>query len=129
MNCKREGCDNPVSGKKQYCSGACRTKASRTSVTDVALKPQNVTVDGMCYNRPAVACPEFDTRPAPLDPTDQPIPQNRGRYKRVDGTVYQFDCRGHSFECKHPYDDEQGKSHLAVYETVDDVRRAGGAWT
>ena len=124
MKCKGEGCNEPVTGKSQYCSGACRTRASRASVTLVTPEPPNVTVDGKCYNRPAVACREFGTRPEPLDPTDQPIPMNRGRYKQADGTVYQFDCQGKHFECKFPFKDRYGKPHLAVYETVADVRQA-----
>ncbi len=143
MKCKWKNCDNDVTGKALYCSGACRVKQSRAStsvtpepaasVTDVTVKPQSVTVEGSVtmprmierrYNRQAVACDEFNSRPTPLDPTDRPIPHNRGRYVRRDGTVYQFDARGQSFDCKHPFTDRYGKSHLAVYETVADVREA-----
>ncbi len=49
---------------------------------------------GKVYNRPAISCSEFNTRPAPLQVTDTPVPRNRGRYTREDGSVYQFDCTG-----------------------------------
>jgi hypothetical protein len=127
MKCKWKDCENEVSGKALYCSGACRVKQSR-SVTKPVVTCPLVTVDGKCYNRQAVACFEFGSRPEPLAPTDQPVPKNRGRYKRADGTVYQFDATGHSFECKHPFKDKESVEHLAVYETVADVRAAGGAW-
>ncbi len=90
----------------------------------VTVDVDNVTVDGKCYNRPAVECSEFGTRPAPLDCTDQPILRNRGRYIRKDGTAYQFDSRGKSFECKFAFTERGGKCHLAVYETAADVRQA-----
>ncbi len=134
MKCKREGCGRPVTGKAQYCSGACRTKVSRaknpqTPVTVPTVISASVTVGGKCYNRLAIRCPEFGTRPCPVAATDKPVPKNRGRYKRLDGTVYQFDAGGQVFECKHPFKDKQGKEHLAVYETVADARKAaGGAW-
>lgn len=128
--CKREGCEKSVQGKAKYCSGACRVAQSRASVTP--QRPQvlpDVTVEGKCYNRPAVKCSEFGTRPAPLDSTDIPFPLNRGRYTRQDGTVYMFDAGGQVFECVHPFTDKAGKPHLAVYETAEDVRQAvGGAW-
>ena len=48
MSCKRNGCDKSVTGKALYCSGACRTQASRVSVTpsvtDVTVTPEDVTV-------------------------------------------------------------------------------------
>ncbi len=103
------------------------TPVTKPSVTPLAY----VTIDDeQVYGRQAVHyrySTDFDTRPEPLDPTDQPVPHNRGGYRRADGTVYQFDVRGHSFECKHQYKDRYGKSHLAVYETVASVRAAGAA--
>ena len=33
MKCKWKECDNEVTGKALYCSGACRSKASRASVS------------------------------------------------------------------------------------------------
>ncbi len=138
MKCKWKDCDNEAKGKGFYCSGACRTNASRASRATVSPAPvpsvsrdtvgvDYVTVDGRCYNRQAVECREFGTRPEPLDATDQPVPNNRGRYRCVDGTVYQFDSQGRSLECKHPFYDRVGVKHLAVHETVADVRAAAGA--
>ena len=132
--CKREGCNRPVTGKALYCSCTRRNKASRSrasvspsvSLPSVSLA-EYVTVEGKCYGRPAVECPEFGTRPEPLDHTDQPFPKNRGRYTRTDGSVYMFDAGGQVFECKHPFKDKYGKPHLAVYETAADVREAAGA--
>ena len=128
MKCKRVGCNNPVTGKSQYCSESCKTVHNRNKRAGT-IQPEQmsyVPVDGKCYHRQAVACREFGTRPAPVDPTDQPIPKNRGRYKRAASTVYQFDCCGKHFECKFPFKDRYGKPHLAVYETVADVRQAAG---
>lgn len=48
MQCKRINCDNTVTGKALFCSGACRTAVSRAdtamqvlqaTVTDVTLEP------------------------------------------------------------------------------------------
>ncbi len=83
----------------------------------IDMRPEPVA---KCYNRPAVQCYEFNTRPQPLDPADTPIKHNRGRYKRKDGTVYQFDSRGRAFD---PYTGRDGKQHMAVYADPDEVRR------
>lgn len=58
------------------------------------MPPQTV------YKRQAVSYDgdDFETRPEPLDPTDQPLSRNRGRYTRQDGSQYQFDCQGSVFE-------------------------------
>ena len=52
------------------------------------------TISDKCYNRPAVSCSEFGSRPSPLDPLDVPKPHNRGMYTRPDCSVYLFDCVG-----------------------------------
>ncbi len=135
MKCKWTDCDNEVTGKAQYCSGACRVKQSRSVTPTVTDKSLDVTVEGSvtvplmsvlfdvkCYNRQAVVCSEFGTRPEPLSLTDQPFYHNRGRYTRTDGTVYQFDISGTIHECEYPYKGKDGKEHMAVYGTVADVR-------
>lgn len=146
MKCIWTDCDNDARAKSPYCGGTCKKRAQRLSGTEPAASGTNVpvevgqeqvgqtevvpvkrqlylqVVDAKCYGRQAVVCNEFKTRPEPLDNTDQPVPCNRGRYIRSDGTVYQFDAGGHSFECKHEYKDRQGNTHLAVYETTADVQ-------
>ncbi len=128
--CKREGCDKPSKGKGVYCSGACRTKVSRASrasvsreslpsVTRDTVGPEYVTVEGKCYNRPAVACIEFGVRPAPLDLADVPKAGNRGKFVRPDGSEYQFDSQGNSFECPHEAFDARGRRRTEVYTTAD----------
>ncbi len=133
MKCKWYKCDNEAKGKALYCSGACRVKQSRSvtgpmasSVTEspssVTSSPDSVTVDGKCYSRLAIRCPEFATRPCPVAATDKPVPHNRGRCERLDGTVYQFDINGHVFECRHVFYDSTGMQHQSVYETLADVQ-------
>lgn len=113
MKCKWKDCNNDVQGKAQYCSGACRVKQSR-STPQVLQGVGYVTVDGKCYNRPSVVCVEFGTRPEPLDSTDCVVVKNRGRYRRVDGSVYQFDCTGRVRE-KSPRIPEGPPASLADY--------------
>lgn len=76
--------------------------------------------DQVVYGRPAVSYyrDKFETRPEPLDVTDRPHSGGRGRYTRQDGTVYQFDCAGHSPERKHPFKDKYGKERLAIYKDL-----------
>jgi hypothetical protein len=77
------------------------------------------------YGRPAVRydiAEPWITRPEPLNVSDEPVLNNRGLYKRADGTVYQFDACNTAYECSHPFTDKDGKEHLAVYETADDVK-------
>ncbi len=124
MKCKNESCTNEAKGKGSYCSDTCKTlynrNKNRNNVTvtpAVTVYPGNefVTVtDETVYGRPAVhwSRDEYDTRPEPLDPYDQPVTGSRGRYKRQDGTVYQFDSSGHSFEVTN------GK----VYQSIEQVR-------
>ena len=86
--------------------------------------------DTKVYCRQAVTyniAEPWDTRPQPLNVDDVPVLNNRGRYARTDGTVYQFDAGGRVFECVHAYRDHKGKPHLAVYETAEDVRQAVSA--
>ncbi len=88
----------PVTEKSQ---NVTRSPENLTeSVPNVTKNPisseslREYEIMGKVYNRPAVSCDEFNTRPAPLEVTDTPVPHNRGRYKREDGSVYQFDCTG-----------------------------------
>ena len=67
------------------------------------------------YGRQAVSYPmpePWNTRPEPLNPDDQPVAGNRGRYKRTDGTVYQFDACGKPFEA----------TNGQVYQTTEEVK-------
>jgi len=83
-------------GKGSYCSASCKTLYNRNKKAPVtaAVTPA-VTINGKTiYNRPAVKCSKYNTRPMPLDPTDQPHPGGRGKYTRQDGTTYQFDSSG-----------------------------------
>ena len=114
MQCKWKDCARDVKGKAKYCSGACRTKASRAksivtleaavSVTNDTLddvtRPAAVTVEGMVYGRQAVSYEgdKFETRPEPLDRNDIPDPVNRCIYKRPDGTRYILDAGGYEHE-------------------------------
>lgn len=43
MKCKDNQCNNEVAGKQVFCSGACRTRTSRTSVTDASVTKPCVT--------------------------------------------------------------------------------------
>ena len=112
MQCKWKDCARDVKGKAKYCSGACRTKASRAksivtleaavSVTNDTLddvtRPAAVTVEGMVYGRQAVSYEGdmFDTRPEPLDPADTPDQRNRCIYQRPDGSRYLIDATGNT---------------------------------
>jgi hypothetical protein len=58
----------------------------------------------------------------PLNPDDVPVLNNRGRYKRADGSTYQFDGGGQVFGAVHKYKDNEGKPHLAIYKDADEVR-------
>ncbi len=66
------------------------------------------------YNRQAVSYQhdKFRTRPEPLDVTDTPCPCNRGRYTRLDGSQYQFDCLGHDFPL----------TNGLLYQTTEEVK-------
>ena len=92
MKCKHEPCNNEAMGKGSYCSKSCRAQQSRRNKQ---AQQTYEAVDGCAvYNRPAVKCSKYHTRPMPLDPTDQPHPGGRGKYTRADGSVYQFDSSG-----------------------------------
>ncbi len=132
MKCLYEPCNNEAKGSSAYCSNSCRAKQSKrnhagatgqaqptTSKAQPKAQPQQaqpyeVVGDGRCYGRQEVKCLEFKTRPEPLNYSDQPIPLNRGRYKRIDGTIYQFDAIGHAFEC----------TDGNVYQTMAEVKQA-----
>ena len=144
MECKWHQCNNEARAKSPFCSGTCKKRYQRASGTSVPVEVgqgqvgQDVDVpvaiapgtvvwyvpDTMVYGRKAVRFPDdrFETRPEPLDHTDIPYLNNRGRYTRTDGSEYQFDYRGHNFDCKFQFTD--GKQHKAVYETVADVTEA-----
>ncbi|KKK53995.1 hypothetical protein LCGC14_3089200 [marine sediment metagenome] len=121
INCGKEN-----EGRSQYCDNTCKTQYHRNhgrthiepvrtvSEGTVSVDEYETVSDAKCYGRQAVKCAEFGTRPEPLDHTDQPVPLNRGRYQRTDGTVYMFDAIGQSFECVNGN----------VYQTVEDVRQA-----
>ena len=66
------------------------------------------------YNRQSVRweIDQYDTRPEPLDHKDIPHDGGRGKYTRQDGTVYQFDCQGYSFEVVNGM----------VYQDIEEVR-------
>ncbi len=123
--------------RQRECRQRKRDNVTDENVTHVTIPgvtlPPYVTLDGeRVYGQRAVHyrySTDFDTRPEPLDVNDTPVPLNRGRYTWRDGTVYQFDTTGNSFECKHPFKDSEGNDHLATYETVADVRAATGAAT
>jgi len=135
MECKWTECTNQARAKSPFCSDTCskRFRRANPDTQPGQIQPGQtdyVRLDGKTvYGRQAVHYdhyPEFDTRPEPRDSTDEPVANNRGRYKRTDGSVYQFDVRGLGFECKHPFTDRQGKPHLAVYEPVAAVQVAAG---
>ncbi len=136
MKCKWKECENDARSKSPFCSGTCKKRDQRASGTDVSVKVGQdevgqihfVPVDGKVYGRQAVSyeTDQFETRPEPLNPDDQPVPRNRGRYTRADGTVYQFDACGKAFECVHKYKHQRYSNeplnHLAIYRTADEVR-------
>lgn len=129
--CKRDGCSKPAKGRGSYCSGACRVAHHRASVTSNDPKLPSVTIQsvtdvtimGKCYNRPAIPCSEFSTRPAPRDVTDTPKPKNRGKYVRADGSEYQFDFCGMVFECPHEAFDDQDRRRTEVY-TMQELKKS-----
>ncbi len=101
MKCKWSGCDKDSRPRSPFCGDTCYKRWVRANSDKINPdKPKSDTkvrqaVHGMkVYNRPAVSCDEFNTRPAPLEVTDTPVPHKRGRYTREDGSVYQFDCTG-----------------------------------
>ncbi len=116
MKCKWTDCENEVTGKALYCSGACRVKQSRSvteSPASVTSSPASVTlatvtgppsfellIDETVYGRRAVRYPgdTFDTRPEPLDHDDIPDPRNRCMYQRQDGTRYLLDATGNQHD-------------------------------
>ena len=134
--CKQ--CGSIIGSKAKYCGDSCRMKWNRTPILERLnmnnpnIKPEHsqpeqltrthTLGDVKCYGRDAVLCDQFVTRPTPLDKSDIPVPDNRARYQRQDGTVYQFDVSGRSFECKHSCFDADGNEHLAIYEATADVR-------
>lgn len=127
MKCKNETCSNEATGSSAYCGDSCRAVYNRnkrntgTGTIATGTVPEQVTgthrkylmVSGVtCYGRPAVQCSQYRTRPDPLDPHDQPHSGGRGRYTRQDGSVYQFDSSGNSFEVT------GGK----VYQSAEEVK-------
>ena len=133
MKCKRDGCSNEVSGRAIWCGDKCRMSHARANSQpeheqpqpeqiNPNTEPEQIVGSVKCYGRPAVVCSQFKTRPKPLDSTDIPVVDNRGRYVRPDGSVYQFDFCGNSFDCKHEYIGLDGKKHLAVYASTKDVQ-------
>ncbi len=145
MKCMNEDCTVELTGRqKTYCSDKCRMGYKRANKrlqdrvqSTIVAEPEQVESEQAkperpyqlkpehtVYNRQAVSykVDKFETKPEPLDVTDTPHAGGRGRYTRLDGTVYQFDCRGHSFECKHLFKDKNGVEHLAIYKDADEVR-------
>lgn len=130
--CKFESCSNEAVGSSAYCSNSCRAKESKRNRTGATIEAQPeqteaqpqaqqpsatlpyVAVNSTVYNRPAVSYrgDQWQTRPSPLSDTDQPHIGGRGKYTRADGSVYQFDSSGTSFEVV------DGK----VYQTTEDVQ-------
>lgn len=92
----------------------CPDKVLLQKVVGGSTWPNYTEVEGKTYGRQSVKyeADQFETRPQPLSDDDCPVRLNRGKYTRSDGSVYQFDCRGHSFNLTN------GK----VYQTIDDVR-------
>jgi len=132
MQCKYEKCDNEAQGNSEYCSKSCRAQHSRRNKSSATSEAQHsfVIADGKVYYRQAVrfdVTEAWETRPLPLNDTDQPVLNNRGRYKRADSTVYQFDACGKSFECTHKYEhqryDHEPKHHMGIYKTAGEVRQ------
>ena len=124
-------CGREATGKGRYCSDACKQAAYRnrsvtpTVTSPTVTKPESVTVktsaapgpelvpDEKVYGRPAVRydMPEcWDLRPEPDSPDDVPVPGNRGRYNRLDGSGYQIDAVGTA----HPIDSEAKRKNRAV---------------
>lgn len=60
--------------------------------------PYNILPYEKVYGRQAVIYPglkeAWATRPIPDDPTDKPIPNNRGMYRKADGGSYLVDACG-----------------------------------
>ncbi len=114
MKCKHEPCNNEAKGQGSYCSKSCRAKQSKRNRAGATIKAQPgqleaqpssatflpVESDLQVYGRKAVRyeSDQYDTRPMPLNPDDQPHSGGRGRYTRQDGTVYQFDSSGTAHE-------------------------------
>lgn len=69
--------------------------------TDTATLEYEIVADQKVYGRQAVKYQlkeAWDTRPMPDSPGDVPVPDNRGLYKRPDGTTYQIDACGTAHE-------------------------------
>ena len=108
MKCKHEPCNNDAMGKGAYCSKSCRAKQSKRNRAGAITEAQpvetpaqqaNEVIEGCAvYGRQAVKCSKYDTRPMPLDSTDQPHSGGRGKYTRQDGTTYQFDSSGNAHD-------------------------------
>ena len=129
MLCKH--CNKLITGNSQYCSASCKTLYNRNksrntaAVTIPAVTSRNtsdlapVTVpDVTAYNRQAVSWPgdRYESRPAPLSDTDKPHPGGRGKYTRLDGISYQFDCNGNA----HTYNKTKPGGKPASYEDYID---------
>lgn len=125
-HCKQ--CNKVLSGKKQYCDDACRMAYSRKAnkqpeqMQPEQAKPNTcyeAIAGSTVYNRQAVKCPTYMTRPMPLDPADQPHPGGRGKYTRQDGTTYQFDSSGTASTC-HCQDNAESTATLEHYQANPD---------
>lgn len=94
--CKNETCSNEPKGSSAYCSNTCKTIYNRnksrnsTAVTPVTVAVTFTTVTG-----------------------DIPVPGNRDRFTRPDGSQYQLDCLGKSFDIT-----DKGN----VYDTTKEVQ-------
>lgn len=130
MKCKWKECNNEARRKSVFCCGTCKKRYSRLSGTieplsgtDVSVGPQvgqrtaatmDVVIGSNVYGRQAVRYipDQWATRPEPLDLTDIPHSGGRGKYTRQDGSEYQFDSKGSSFDL----------TNGLVYQTVEEVR-------
>jgi hypothetical protein len=119
---------NPKRATSKYCSSKCRKLAFRVSVPKVSVPSEKVNVPGILavsvpgkvYGRQAVKCNKYDTRPEPLDPTDRPHPGGRGKYRRQDGTIYQFDSTGNVREEQPAIIDTTQTASLDHYQSNPD---------
>ena len=134
MICKQDGCNNEARAKSPFCGGTCKKRHQRqvgqASGTKSAPSGTNVPVevgqspsgtqvgqaeiikDETVYNRPAIRCSQYGSRPMPTSKDDKPHPGGRGKFTRADGSEYQFGTNGNSFELTN------GKA----YQTTKDVR-------
>lgn len=137
MKCKWKDCDNNVTGKAQYCSGACRVKQSRSVTPTVTLKEG---MDGYLYLVRCVGFPYYKIGITTCNPLTRLGGIQTGcPFKvEIEWAIQVSGIKGEEKGLHECYSDKHVRgewynltgedieciklSYLAVYETVADVR-------